>query len=112
MLTEDHLDDNAQSSPKTELAGDLVSKRTEDTEELDTLRTSRSDFLKEPVGIGLAWTIMRHFFAGSNVVIGDLQIERLPNFVQSGLLKACNNSMRTVILYVSWLKGRTASGKA
>lgn len=64
------------------------------------------DFLQEPAGIGLAWTIFRRFFAGSNVVTGSMESVEMAGITQDRLRRACDNSMRTVILYVLALQGK------
>lgn len=103
---EEKSGDIAKVRPNTDPAAKCYAENIEIKKEPDTHRASREEFLKEPMGIGLSWTILRHFFAGSNVVVGDLHIERLPSFVQNGLLQACNSGMKMVIMYVLWLKGK------
>lgn len=86
----------------SDLAKDMSPRGKE--EDAQHVKVFDSDFLQEPAGIGLAWTILNRFFAGSNLVMGNLDGTSMPSKVQKYLVLASDASMKTVILYLLRLK--------
>lgn len=70
------------------------------------IRTHDRDFLQEPAGIGLTWTALKRFFASRNVVTGSIESVEMSGIKQDRLPRACDNFMRTGILYVIALQGK------
>lgn len=75
---------------------------------------NKGDFLVEPAGIGLAWTIITKFFDGTNVVVSGTEITPAEKTKIIRLRTACDRAMEIVVKYVLGLKlrstGTSASG--
>lgn len=70
-------------------------------------RLRESDFLQEPAGIGLAWTIMYSFFHGPNTNVSGTDITPSDKSEIDRLRVACDRMMRVVILYILGLKAKS-----
>ncbi|PXF41131.1 hypothetical protein BWQ96_09163 [Gracilariopsis chorda] len=66
---------------------------------------SKYDYVWEPQGMGLAWTIMFRFFSGSNVVLEGMKATQNEDVYVDQMRKACDRTLGVVIRYILGLKG-------
>ncbi|CAN8071328.1 unnamed protein product [Agarophyton chilense] len=65
---------------------------------------SSYDYYYEPAGIGLAWTIMNRFFAGSNVMLEGMKVSESVDIHDDQMRRACDRTMGAVVRYILGLK--------
>lgn len=66
---------------------------------------SKYDYMWEPNGMGLAWTMMLRFFSGSNVVLEGMNVAQNEEVYVEQMRKACDRTLGVVIRYILGLKG-------
>lgn len=71
----------------------------------------KRDLLVEPCGIGLAWTIMVHFFQGSHVHLSGMDIDTDCWSYLQRTKKACDETLKVTIEYVEGLERRAAEAE-